>query len=88
MKSRDWIRYEEGRKRDWRAYDRFRKIDEPIFLRMAREIVFSMNPPWEVKEDGRPAIDVKSMVYAASSSISSSMIIEAWCLISTPMKTS
>lgn len=37
MKTRDWIRYEDGRKRDWRADERFRKDDAKLFLQRAKK---------------------------------------------------
>jgi len=55
MKTRDRISYEESRKRGWRAYERFRKEDVKLFLQRAKEVVWSMPPPWEAKSNGRPA---------------------------------
>jgi hypothetical protein len=62
METRDWIGYEEARKRDWRAYERFRKEDVKLFLQRAKEVVWSMPPPWEAKSDGRPAYPSRAKV--------------------------
>jgi len=62
MKDRDWIRYEEHRRRDWRAYERFRKEDVELFLQRAKEVVWSMPPPWELKSNGRPAYPARAKV--------------------------
>lgn len=62
MKIRDWIGYEEGRKRDWRAYERFRKEDAKLFLQRAKDVVWSMPPPWEHKSNGRPAYPSRAKV--------------------------
>jgi len=62
MKERDWIGYEEHRKRDWRAYERFRKEDVRLFLQRAKDVVWSMDPPWEHKSNGRPGFPARSMV--------------------------
>jgi hypothetical protein len=62
METRDWIGYEEARKRDRRAYERFRKEDVKLFLQRAKEVVWSMPPPWEAKSDGRPAYPSRAKV--------------------------
>lgn len=59
---RDWIGYEEGRKRDWRAYERFRKEDVKLFLQRAKEVVWSMPPPWEANSNGRPAYPSRAKI--------------------------
>ncbi|MFQ5711282.1 MAG: hypothetical protein ACE5GD_05820 [Candidatus Geothermarchaeales archaeon] len=62
MKTRDWIGYEEGRRRDWRAYERFRKEDVRLFLQRAKDVVWSMDTPWEHKANGRPAYPSRAKV--------------------------
>jgi len=57
-KKRDWKRYE----RNWRAYERFRKDEVELFLKKARDVVWSIDPPWEAKHGGRPAYNARSMV--------------------------
>ena len=62
MMKRDWIRYEERRRRDWRAYERFRREDVKLFLQRAKEVVWSMPSPWELKRNGRPAYPSRAKV--------------------------
>ena len=38
VKRRDWRRYE----RNWRAYERFRRDEVELFLKKAREVVWSI----------------------------------------------
>jgi len=59
-RKRDWKKYE----RNWRAYERFRK-DEVELLRKARAVVWSLEPPWVAKLNGRPAYDARSLVLCA-----------------------
>jgi hypothetical protein len=58
---RDWRRYE----RDWRAYERYRKDEAELFLRRARAVVWSLDPPWVAKGGGRPGYDARSLVLCA-----------------------
>lgn len=55
---RDWKRYE----RNWRAYERFRKDEVELFLKKAKDVVWSIDPPWEAKPGGRPAYNARGMV--------------------------
>lgn len=56
-KRRDWRSYE----RNWRAYERFRRDDVELFLKRAKELVWSMEPPWSVKHTGRRGYPPRSM---------------------------
>jgi hypothetical protein len=38
-----------ARRRNWRAYERFRKDEAEPFLRKARAVVWSVEPPWVAK---------------------------------------
>ncbi|MEM4311660.1 MAG: hypothetical protein QXX95_04660 [Nitrososphaerales archaeon] len=44
-KKRDWKRCEPN----WRDYERVRKDGVELFLKKARDILWSMNQPWEAK---------------------------------------
>jgi len=55
---RDWEKYE----RNWRAYERFRKDEVELFLKKARAVVWSIEPPWVAKSGGRPAYDARGLV--------------------------
>ena len=58
---RDWRKYG----RNWRAYERYRKDEVELFLRKARAVVWSLEPPWVAKHGGRPAYDARSLVLCA-----------------------
>jgi hypothetical protein len=51
--------------RNWRAYERFRKDEAEPFLRKARAVVWSVEPPWVAKHGGRPAHDARELVLYA-----------------------
>ena len=58
---RDWKKYE----RNWRAYERFRRDEVELFLRKARAVVWSLEPPWVAKGGGRPGYDARGLVLCA-----------------------
>ncbi|NHV97468.1 MAG: hypothetical protein HA494_06760, partial [Thaumarchaeota archaeon] len=58
---RDWKKYE----RNWKAYERFRKDEVELFLKKARAVVWSLEPPWVAKRGGRPGYDARSLVLCA-----------------------
>jgi hypothetical protein len=60
-KRRDWKKYE----RNWKAYEMFRKDEVELFLKKARDVVWSIEPPWVAKSNGRPGYDARSLVLCA-----------------------
>ncbi len=52
-------------KRDWQAYDLYRKDEEALFLEKARELIWSLPPPYEEKQTGRPPYNPRSMAMIA-----------------------
>jgi len=48
-------------KGDWQAYDLYRKDEEALFLGKAKELVWSLPPPYEEKHTGRPLYNPRSM---------------------------
>jgi len=57
-KRRDWRSYE----RNWRSYERFRRDEVELFLRKAKEVVWSLDAPWSPKNTGRRGYAARSMV--------------------------
>ncbi len=55
---RGWRRYERNR----RTYERFRKNEVELFLKKARDVVWSIDQPWEAKPGGKPAYNARGMV--------------------------
>lgn len=57
------------RARNWPAYDLYRKDEEMLFLEKAKQVVWSMDTPWEPKSGGknggRPAFPLRAMVMCA-----------------------
>jgi len=55
--------------RNWAAYDLYRKDEELLFLERAREVVWSIDAPWEPKSGGenggRPPYPSRAMVMCA-----------------------
>jgi len=41
-------------KRDWLVYGLYRKGEEALFLGEARELIWSLPPPYRLKHSGRP----------------------------------
>lgn len=52
-------------KRDWQVYGLYRKDEETLFLEKARELVWSLSPPYEEKQTGRPPYNPRGMAMVA-----------------------
>ncbi|MGQ9468406.1 MAG: transposase [Nitrososphaerales archaeon] len=52
-------------KRDWQVYDIYRKDEEALFLEKAEELIWSLPPPYEEKQTGRPLYNPRSMAMIA-----------------------
>lgn len=50
---------------NWQAYDLYRKDEEALFLEKAKELVWSLPPPYEEKQTGRPLYNPRSMAMIA-----------------------
>ncbi len=48
-------------KRDWQVYDLYRKDEETLFLEKAKELIWSLPPPYKPKHSGRPLYNPRSM---------------------------
>ena len=52
-------------KRDWQVYGLYRKDEEALFLEKVRELIWSLPPPYEEKQTGRPLYNPRSMAMIA-----------------------
>ncbi len=57
------------KQRNWPAYDLYRKDEEMLFLERAKQVVWSIDTPWEPKSGGenggRPAFHTRAKVMCA-----------------------
>lgn len=51
--------------RNWQVYDLYRKDEEALFLEKARELIWSLPPPYEEKHTGRKLYNPRSMAMIA-----------------------
>jgi hypothetical protein len=51
--------------RNWQVYGVYRKDEEALFLEKAKELVWSLPPPYEENETGRPPYNPRGMAMIA-----------------------